>query len=265
MKILFCTGVDVNAGKSTLVRHLFRPKLAEHFKGGVQYYSVEDDGRISTGEDRKFDSKDIVAISTELDVFDITTDGDSALLLEIGGQRFERFLAESARLETGSFEFDKVIYPIGPAFKAEESLKSIFKLMNCGIKGDSIYVVFNQVDLMSVQDGSFKQSLETVHAPFLANLKKFGVHVCSTPVYRADVFEELRLLEGEEHAAGTLAALPKNHFLEKYAAARKAGNGELASAFMHMHGTQKRCKGLQGTFDAVFEFVFPELALRAAA
>jgi hypothetical protein len=260
-RVLVTSGDEGNFGKSTLARHLLAPALAHHFAGGVRFLAVEDSGRLSAGEDARFKSTDVVGIVEELSMLE----DDEAVIVEIGAQRFERFMSELKRLPVGKFAFDKCVFPVGQTIKAEETLKSILRLIEAGIEAKDIHVIFNRVELMAISEGTWEDSLNSVYRPFMNSMKKIGIRVCMTPLMNSDVIEALRYMEGKDFTLIALAAAEKDVYLNLAKQARKAGDKEKMRVMLDLHSVKLQAEGLLADLQIIFAFVFPEFKTIKAA
>lgn len=254
-RILVTSGDEGNFGKSTLIRHLIRPALAPYFTAGIRFLAVEEEGRLSAGEDAKFKSTEVTAVINELAMID----DDEALIVEIGAQRFERFMTELTRVNAGQFSFDKVIVPLGQAFKSEETFKSLVKILQHGIAPTNMHVIFNNVELMAIAEGTFAESLKTHYKGFIDEVTAIGINVCRTPVMKSDIFEVLRKKEGNEYTITGLANLPGNHYTTLAKAARKAGDDAAKNEYLELNSLQMQASALAVDFHKIFASIFPEL------
>jgi len=254
-RILVTSGDEGNFGKSTLIRHLIRPALAPYFSAGVRFLAIEEEGRLSTGEDAKFKSTEVTAIISEMEMLD----ADEALIIEIGAQRFERFTTELSRVKAGRFTFDKVVVPLGQSFKAEETFKSLVKIIGQGIDPRRMYVVFNNIELLAISEGTFKASLKTHYKSFIDAVHELGINVCPTPVMKSDIFGALRKKVGNENTIMALASLPADHFTQLAKVARRAGDDAAKNEFLSMSSIQMQACAMVEDFKQIFSFIFPEL------
>jgi hypothetical protein len=257
-RILVTSGDEGNFGKSTLIRHLLRPALMPYFADGVRFLAVEEEGRLSAGEDAKFKSTEVTSVINELEM--IADDGE-AVIVEIGAQRFERFMTELSRVKSNRFAFDKVVVPLGQAFKTEETFKSLLKIISQGINPRDVYIVFNQVELMAIAEGTFAEAQRTHYKSFLDAVRELGINVCPTPVMKSDIFEVLRKKEGDEFTVVGLSNLPENHYTLLAKAARKEGNEAAKLENLAMSALQMQAGAMSNDFCNIFTFIFPELPL----
>lgn len=253
-RVLVTSGDEGNFGKSTLARHLLAPALTHYFQDGARFLAVEDTSRIPAGEDAKFKSTDVVGIVEELSMLG----NDEAVVVEIGAQRFERFMTELKRLPRGVFAFDKCVFPIGQTIKAEETVKSIIRIIESGIDANDIYVVFNRVELMAITEGTWKESLEGIYKPFMDSMKKLGVNVCLTPLMNSDAIEALRFMHGKNFTLVALATEEQNVYLNQAKEARKAGDKEKMRMMLDLHSLKLQAEALFRDLQEIFAFVFPE-------
>lgn len=255
-KVLVTSGDESNFGKSTVIRHMVVPALTPYFAGGVRFLAVEDSARISAGEDAKFKSTDVVSVVEELSMLE----DDEAVIVEIGAQRFERFMTELKRLPKGKFAFDKCIFPVAQTIKAEETLKSVLRIIEAGIEAKNIYVIFNRVELMAISEGIWEDSLESIYRPFLQSMKKLGINVCMTPLIYTDVIEVLRFMPGPDFTLVALATAPADVYLNLAKEARKAGDKEKMRRMLDLNSVKLQAEGLFEDLQKIFAFVFPEFA-----
>lgn len=259
-RILVSSGSYADAGKSTLIAHLIKPTLLSEFDS-VRFISVEEEGRISTGEDEKFAHRDSSTIGSLLDLNEFS-DANEAVLLEIGSQNFNSFLAPVLAAKNDEFfaSIDKCIYPIADMGKIEVIKESLSKLLKAGVEPEKMFIVFNKVSQSEIELGDWQNSLETTYQSFVSELRQLGINVCTDPIPQSMIYEQLRYEDPNSINVATLASLDRKHFLTQAIAAQKAGDTELQNKYLALDVTRRDAKQAFGSLLKVFEQVFPEFA-----
>jgi hypothetical protein len=169
-----------NVGKTTIARHLLRPRLP-----GAELIAVEslnaDDGQGQALRGRQFG---------ELQEYLQTVD---SVVVDIGASNVEELLALMRRYQGSHEDFDAFVVPTVPALKQQEdTISTLLELSRMGVPSARIMLVFNMVE----PDAEVRQSFAVVLA-FLAE----------HPIAQADPACRLGANEIYERVKGTDADL----------------------------------------------------------
>jgi len=219
----------------------------------VEYLTVEDAGRMSTGQDENFDPYEIPKAITKL----ARLRAGRGIVLEVGSQLFIPLMGELSKLETGAFKFDKVVVPVPYAsFKSETAMEFITKLVSMGIDPKSIYLVFNQVACDALARKVFERALANEHKAFLDAIEKMGAHVFGHPILNSSLYPTLRKIPGDAFTVINLSRIPEQLFTDAANQAEDDGDGEAEDEATAMIVLRSQAAGAAPTFQALFDFVF---------
>lgn len=251
-RVLVVSGIESGAGKSTISRHCLKPLMLDHFSK-VEYLTVEDPDRISTGQDGTFNPDEISQVIAKL----ARLRAGRGIVLEVGSQLFASVMTELKKLEAGAFKFDKVVVPMPyGTFKSETAVGFIAKLVSMGIDPKSIYLVFNQVEADAVDRKVFERQLANEHKEFLDVIEKMGAHVFEHPILKSSIYPTLRFIPGEAFSVINLSRIPEQLFTDAANQAEDDGDGEAEDDAMAMIVLRSQAAGAAPTFQALFDFVF---------
>ncbi|MGQ3050262.1 MAG: StbB family protein [Roseateles sp.] len=123
-----------NVGKSTVARHLLKPRIPEAEVVAIESINAEE-GETQSLRGRQFD-----ALQEYLQVAD-------NVIVDIGASNVEELLAAMKRYRGSHTDFDHFIVPTVPALKQQQdTVATLIELARLGIPTSKIHVLFNMVD-----------------------------------------------------------------------------------------------------------------------
>jgi len=108
----------------------------------------------------------------------------SAAIVDVGASNIEDFLAELNKYDQSQAEIDYFILPVVPSGKAQrETIKTIKSLQEAGVSRDRIRILFNRVDISTLEEFDAIFAFAQLTNAFLANPQ--------AQIFESDVFDLL--------------------------------------------------------------------------
>lgn len=243
-KVLFVSGNDTNAGKTTLAKH------AHGFLGyaNAVHIEIEDSAKPIDGRAIRIDSDE--ERIRELMKKMITLPRNKAILVDCGGSHFDRLMEISRSYGNLETRFDRIVYPVkADDIKEENVLANLKHLANSGVEMKRVVCVFNFVPLRDSAVSDLKIRFENLFALSY----ELGFSIISTPIYRSSLFEAIR---GTEKTAESIAELNSEEIESMAAQAAYDGDIERAENLAELAIDHSQSRTVNANVQIVFKELF---------
>ena len=170
MKNIVLLSYSGNAGKTTLARNLFAPRIPGALLASVE--SINADGKEDvTLRGRQFtELLDVVAIS------------DNGVVVDVGASNVEDWLQRLAQTRRSHQLFDAFVVPVMPGAKQiRDAIATLDALSQIGVPSDKVKVILNGLEATETTSTAFAPLLA-----YLADTKRGSVvpgHISDSEVY----------------------------------------------------------------------------------